>query len=193
MKFFDVLGRIGGFALGLFVLSGLGGSFAFANGYGEDGSWQFQTPADQANLAAVQTMIQEKKAGMFSANRYVNNYNTTIEHETNCSVSSESVGNSGSNSMSGNSSSSQGTSSTAAGNSDSNAITGSGSTGTPGSLTSTATNSGQVGSSASGNSNATAGGTVNDALNSSQGNNGSQSSVVSGNTACQGMGGGSLN
>lgn len=193
MKFFDVRWRVGGFALSLFVLSWVGGSVAFANGYNEDGSWQFETSADQANLAAVQTMIQEKKAGMFSPNRYVDNYNTTIEHQTNCSISSESVGNNGSNSMSGNSAGSQGASSSAAGNSGSNALTGSGSTGTPGTLTDTATNSGHVGSSASGDSNSSAGGNVNDALNSSQGNNGSQSSTVSGNTACQGVGGGSLN
>lgn len=195
MNFFDVRFRTGIFVFGLFLTSGLFGSVAMANGYDEDESWQFQTSSDMANLAAVQTMIQEKKAGMFKPNKTIStyNYNTTIDHETNCSISSEALGNNGSNGMSGNSSSPQGVNADSTGNASTNSLGGSGSSSTPGSLADSSTNSGAVNAKASGDTTSSVGGNVDEALNSSQSNNGAQTSTLSNNTACEASGGGSLN
>src|ERR1051326_4024159 len=68
---------------------------ASANGYGESLPWQFQTTADMANLAAVLSLIETKKAGGFGPAR------TTIGGTQNCFVSAAATGNLGTNSESG--------------------------------------------------------------------------------------------
>ena len=182
--------------LGMMLSSTLGISQAFANGYNEDGSWQFQTSADMANLAAVQSLIQQKDGHMFQPSSTSNLYNTmtTIQHQTNCSVSSTAVGNSGTNGISGNSSSSTGAIATSTGNLSTSTLSGQTATGTPGTLTNTPNNSGQIGSTSANNgTSSSAGGNLHEVLNSSQSNSATQTSTQTGNTACLVSGSGTLN
>ena len=182
--------------MGVLCASVFGVSSAFANGYGEDQSWQFQTSADMANLAAVQSLIQQKQHHMFQPASTSNLYNTTttIQHQTNCSVTSTAVGNTGTNGMSGNSSSSLGATASSTGNLSTSTLSGQTATGAGGTLTSTPTNSGQIGSTAAGNTtSSSASGNLSQALNSSQTNNAGQTSTQTGNTACLVSGSGTLN
>ncbi len=182
--------------LGVLFSSALCASPAIANGYGEDGSWQFQTSADMANLAAVQSLIQQKKGHMFqpASTNNLYNTNTTIQHQTNCSVTSTAVGNTGTNGIGGNSSTSQGATASSTGNLSTSSLTGQSAAGTPGTLTNTPNNSGQIGSTAAndGTTSSTSG-NLNQALNSSQTNSAPQTSTQTGNTACLVSGSGTLN
>lgn len=184
------------FMMGALFASILGVSPAFANGYGEDTSWQFQTSADMANLAAVQSLIQQKKGHMFQPASVDNVYNstTTIQHQTNCSVTSTAVGNTGTNGIGGNSSTSQGATASSTGNLSTSTLTGQTATGLGGTLSNTPSNSGQIGSTAANDSSSSsASGNLNQALNSSQTNNAGQTSSQTGNTACLVSGSGTLN
>lgn len=75
-------------------------SAARANGLGENVPWQFESANEIAARAAVADLIEKKRNGYYGPS--VNNaYNNTyINHQTNCSVSSSALGNSGSNGVS---------------------------------------------------------------------------------------------
>jgi hypothetical protein len=183
----------------LALLLGAGGLFAgvtvsapaFANNYGEDQGWQFQTPADQAELAVVQDMIQKKQGGEYQAPNY-NTFNittntSTIQHQNNCSVASTVYGNYGSNAESGNQPSAGGPSLSSTGNSNSSSVSQNSATGLPVNLSSGQTNGGWVSTNYSGNATAVNGsGPVNQVLNSTQTNGGTQTASVTGSTACSG-------
>ena len=146
-----------------------------ANNVGENSAWQFQTSADKANQAAVQDMIQRKKAGSYGAASTTSN--TYIGRQYNCDVSATAQGNQGSNSTVANSPSTSG----AAANSTGNANTGYGGAGT---VTTGQANSGAVGSSVNGSTTSNVQGYATQALNSNQQNTGNQSASVSGSSAC---------
>jgi len=148
---------------------------ASANNVGENSAWQFQASADKANQAAVQDMVQRKKAGSYGAANYTtNNY---VGRQYNCDVSATAQGNQGSNSTVANSPSTSG----AAANSTGNANTGYGGTG---SVITGQANSGAVGSSVNGSTSSSVQGWSSQALNSNQTNTGTQSAGVSGSSAC---------
>lgn len=163
---------------------------AFANGYGTDSPWGFETSTDQANMAAVQSLIQQKQNGMFHAPNYTTNYNTSettnIGKQTNCSVSATTYGNYGLNSQGANSPSINGASASAQGNSGASTVSSTGFSGVPINLTDSQSNSGSVGAGIQGSTNVSNGGPVNQALNSNQSNAGTQLASVSGSTACSG-------
>jgi hypothetical protein len=162
---------------------------AFANGYGTDSPWAFETTTDQANLAAMQLLIQQKQNGMFHPSNYnTNNYsNTTIGTQNNCAVGATAYGNYALNGATANSPTTTGSSSSAQGNSSGSTVTSSGASGVPLNLASTQSNTGTVGSSLTGSTTVSAGGPVNQALNNAQTNSGAQSASVSNSTACSGM------
>lgn len=156
----------------LLMATALGAS---ANNIGENAAWQFQTSADKANQAAIQDMIQRKKAGSYAAPSYTTNNN--IAHQYNCDLTATAQGNQGSNSTVANSPSTSGNSASSTGN----ANTG---WGNGGSISSGQTNSGSVGSSVNGSTSSSVQGWSSQALNSNQSNTGDQSASVSGSTAC---------
>jgi hypothetical protein len=160
---------------------------AFANGYGTDSPWTFETPQDQANLAVVQQMIQQKKAGMYNPANYTTNIGTQTNYNTNCTVGATTYGNYALNGQTANSPSTTGASSSAQGNANGSTVSTSGYTGTPLNLASTQSNTGTVGSTLTGNTTVTSGGPSNQALNNSQGNSGTVTAGVSNSTACSGM------
>lgn len=171
---------------------------ALADNYGEDNSWQFETPADMANMSAVAGMIQEKRGGEFT--RDPTTYSTTtsdptiIENETNCTVQSTATGNAGDNTEGGNSAAASGAQASSTGNANTNTLDGAGGTSAAGSLVNDPANSGTVGSTASGNTTGSnASGTISEALNTSQTNAAAQNSSQTGNVACRVSGSGSIN
>lgn len=148
---------------------------ASANNVGENSAWQFQTSADKANQAAVQDMIQRKKAGSYGAANYTtNNY---VGRQYNCDVTSTAQGNQGTNSTTANSPGTSGASANSTGNSS----TGIGGTGT---VNTGQANSGAVGSAVIGSTTSNVQGWSSQALNSNQTNTGSQSASISGSSAC---------
>lgn len=159
----------------LCVLLAVTGTCASANNVGENSAWQFQTSADKANQAAVQDMIQRKKAGSYGAANYTtNNY---VGKQYNCDVTSTAQGNQGTNSTTANSPGTSGASANSTGNSS----TGVGGTGT---VSTGQANSGAVGSAVIGSTTSNVQGWSSQALNSNQTNTGSQSASISGSTAC---------
>jgi hypothetical protein len=161
---------------------------AFANGYGTDSPWSFETTTDQANLAAVQTMIQQKKAGMYTNTTYqYTTIGTQTNNTTNCTVGATTYGNYALNGATANSPQTTGSSSLAQGNSSGSSVTSSGPSGQPLNLASSQSNTGTVGSSLTGSTTVTSGGPVNQALNNAQTNGGTQSASVSNSTACSGV------
>ncbi|HEX7865176.1 MAG TPA: hypothetical protein VF555_09505 [Variovorax sp.] len=159
----------------LFGLLVATGACAMANNVGENSAWQFQTSADKANQAAVQDMVQRKKAGSYGAANYTtNNY---IGKQYNCDVTSTAQGNQGTNSTTANSPGTSG----AAANSTGNSSTGVGGTGT---VSTGQANSGAVGSAVIGSTTSNVQGWSSQALNSNQTNTGSQSASISGSSAC---------
>jgi hypothetical protein len=146
-----------------------------ANNVGENSAWQFQTSADKASQAAVQDMIQRKKAGSYGAASTTTN--TYVGRQYNCNVTSTAQGNQGTNSTVANSPSTSG----AAANSTGNANTGYGGAGT---VTTGQANSGAVGSSVNGSTSSSVQGWSSQALNSVQTNTGTQNASVSGSSAC---------
>lgn len=187
---------------------------ANANGWLEDRPWQFETSTDQANKAAVTDLIEKKKGGYYDSFKTKNIYNTTntnnnttyIDHQVNCSVTSAASGNTGSNTMTGSASSptvtnTSSNNSTTTGNSATNGVAVGSPSGVvlstsdpsnPNNLNNNQTNTGTLGSGVTGSSTSATsgqisanGGTTNQAINSSQSNNGStQTASIVGSTAC---------
>jgi len=159
----------------LCTLLAVAAACASANNVGENSAWQFQTSADKANQAAVQDMIQRKKAGSYGAANYTtNNY---VGKQYNCDVTSTAQGNQGTNSTTANSPGTSGASANSTGNSS----TGVGGTGT---VSTAQANSGAVGSAVIGSTTSNVQGWSSQALNSNQTNTGSQSASISGSSAC---------
>lgn len=163
---------------------------ALANGYLEDQPWQFQTTADQANLAAVLGLIQEKKAGAFGPASTTNNLTnlTTIDHQTNCTLAASSYGNFGTNAEAGLAPSSVGPTLSALGNSNGSSVVQQGPTMAPLNLSTGQSNTGAVETAFTGNlTSVSASGPVNQALTSTQTNSGRQAASVANSTACSGL------
>jgi hypothetical protein len=194
---------------------------AQANGWLEDRSWQFETSTDQANKAGITDLIERKKGGYYDSFKSTNIYNTTntnttnIDHQVNCSVTAASTGNTGANTMTGSASSptvtnSSSNNSTTTANSASNGLDVGSPSGVvlstsdptnPNNVNNNQTNTGTLGSGVSGSSTSATsgqinanGGTTNQAINSSQSNDGStQTASVVGSTACSLTSGAPLN
>ncbi|MEY4140292.1 MAG: hypothetical protein RLZZ371_2474 [Pseudomonadota bacterium] len=192
------------------AMSALG---VMANNLGENSGWQFGTTQDKVNRSVTLDQIEKKKAGYYDAIRPVYNYTTYIERQYNCSLTSSTLGNSGTNSTTATNSSptvsnTGATTSSALANSASNSFPGSGSTNTsnatgatsasaayslPSSLANSQTNGGSLNSGVTGsNTNATTGsvtagsGASDQVLNSQQSNAGNLTASVVGSTACSG-------
>lgn len=176
-----------------------------ANGYGESGSWGFQSTQDRVNKAFVADMIEKNKNGYYNAIRSTYNYNTYIDKQVNCTLSAATAGTSGSSSTQASTSSpvlnnTGSTSTSASANEASNGLTQSGLTGVfntntspPGSISSGQSSSGALNSSVSGSSNSAStgqvmasGGVTDQVLNSQQTNTGVLTSSISASTACAG-------
>jgi hypothetical protein len=167
----------------------LGINAAHANGFGENSPWQFETPLETSANLAVLDMIERKKGGFYDGFKTVV-YSTTVTNigsQINCSNGASALGNSASNSQTGNAITTNldgPISATALGNS---ASTQTGQDG--GTSSNTQTNSGTQGSSVDGstvdltNGSSTNGGTLNDILNN-QDNSGDQIAGVNSSTAC---------
>ena len=161
----------------LALLSGIAHApAAQANNYGESRAWQFRTSADRVNLAAIADLIEKRRSGYYQAPVY----NSTIERQYNCGITSTATGNSDSQTALANSPSLTGASSFANGNvSDTDVASGSGaSAGTD------QGNSGDVSARVHGSTSAHVSGSATQALNSTQTNGGNQSAGVSDSTAC---------
>jgi hypothetical protein len=178
---------------------------AQANGYGESGSWGFQTQQDKVNKAYVLDMLEKKKNGYYNAIKSTYNYNTYIDKQVNCSLSSVTTGTSGSSGLQATTSSpvlnnTGTTSASGAANTASNGLSQSSLTGVfntnatpPGSISSGQSSSGALNSSISGASNSAStgqvaanGGTTDQVLNSQQSNSGILTSSISASSACAG-------
>jgi hypothetical protein len=187
-------------AAGVLLVAG-----AQANGYGESGSWNFQTSQDRVNKAVVTDMIEKKKNGYYNAIKSTYNYNTYIDKQVNCTLSSVTTGTSGSNGLQASASSpvlnnTGTTSASGAANTASNGLSQSSLTGVfntntspPGSISSGQSSSGALNSSISASSNSAStgevvanGGTTDQVLNSQQSNSGILTSSISASSACAG-------
>lgn len=196
------------FLLGLAALVGLFATATqvLANGYGESGSWNFQTQQDRVNKGYVLDMIEKKKNGYYNAIKSTYNYNTYIDKQVNCTLTATTTGTSGSSGLEATTSSpvlnSTGTTSASgAANSASNGLSQSSLTGVfntnatpPGSISSGQSSSGALNSSISGASNSTStgqvaanGGVTDQVLNSQQSNTGVLTSSISSSSACAGQ------
>jgi len=153
---------------------------AVANNVGESIAWQFETTADKLNRAAIEDLRLKRLSGYYAAPIY----NTYIDRQYNCSVTSTATGNDSVKSAVGNSPSSGGNSASALGNNDSTSMSpGFGSQGS--SVTGNQTNEGEVESSARGNVSTSVRGDTFQTLNTAQDNSGNQSANVSASNACQ--------
>jgi hypothetical protein len=179
---------------------------AMANGYGESGSWGFQTQQDKVNKAYVLDMIEKKKNGYYNAIKSTYNYNTYIDKQVNCTLSAVTNGTSGANGLDASTSSpvlnnTGTTSASGAANSASNGLSQASLTGVfntnatpPGSISSGQSSSGALNSSISGASNSAStgqvaanGGVTDQVLNSQQSNSGVLTSSISASSACAGQ------
>ncbi len=196
------------FLSGLVVLAGLFATVAHvqANGFGDSGSWGFQTQQDRVNKGTVLDLIQKNKNGYYNAIKSTYNYNTYIDKQVNCTLSATTNGTSGTNGMDASASSpvlnnTGTTSASGAANSASNGLSQSGLTGVfntnatpPGSISSGQSSSGALNSSISGASNSAStgqvaanGGMTDQVLNSQQTNSGVLTSSISASSACAGQ------
>jgi hypothetical protein len=188
----------------------------FANGYGESGPWQFQTPAQRGANAVTSDLIERKRGGFYDS--FKSTYNTVnqtwIDKQVNCSVNASSNANAGSNTLSSSTASPVLNSSAdiATRTSANEAYNGSqtdafaamagdisalgimsGAASQPLNIDSGQSNSGTLSSTvskssvSSGTGNVKASGYSAPVLNSKQSNTGSQTAQVSGSTACAGM------
>ena len=176
---------------------------AWANGIGENSSWQFQSGTDKAVRNATLDMTERKKGGYYQSFQTINN--TFIGRQYNCAINATSAGNGGSNGMTATTSSPgvNNTGSTAASSGANSASNGLGygdlsglASLTPGAgqLASTQGNAGAVNAGVTGSTTSaatgavTAGGGRSDlVLNSDQRNQNSQQlASVTGSTACTG-------
>lgn len=147
-----------------------------ANNYGESLAWQFRTTADRVNLAAIADLIEKRRSGYYQAPVY----NSTIERQYNCAITSTATGNNDSQTALANSPSLTGTSSTANGNvSDTDVADGSGAA-----ASTDQANNGHVSANARGATIAHVSGSATQALNSTQTNSGNQYAGVADSTAC---------
>lgn len=164
------------------------GQSAFANGFRESSSWQFETSSDKTNKAAIADVVERKKGGFYDGfDTNVTNYNTTnIGTQINCNNSLSAAGNIADNRQVGNAPNLDGGSrvqSSAAGNqnsasSDAEATAGTSSqenTGTIGSTTSGNNISGRASASLGGND---------QALDNRQDNSGNQTATQTDSLAC---------
>lgn len=119
---------------------------ALANNVGENPGWQFETSADKVNQAYLEDLRQKKASGYYAAPIY----NTFIDHQYNCAVTSTATGNQDTNSTLANTPTASGNSSSATGNANTSTTeSGFGTGAINGS--STQSNTGEVESGASGN------------------------------------------
>lgn len=153
---------------------------AAANNVGENVGWQFDTSADKVNKAYLEDLRQKRASGYYAAPIY----NTYIDRQYNCSVSSTATGNEGTNTTLANAPSTTGNSASASGNANQNDTApgyGAGST----SVSGTQTNGGEVESEANGDIQSSVSDTATwQALNSDQQNSGNQTASVSASNAC---------
>ena len=193
------------------VLAGFS-CLALANNLGENGAWQFSTQQDKVNRSVTLDQIEKKQSGYYEAIKPVYHYTTYIQRQYNCTLSSSTVGNTGSNATTATNSSPSvsntgATTSSTLANSASNsfpesgAINSSSASGSssssayslPSSLANSQSNSGSMSSGVtSSNTSATTGsvtagsGASEQVLNSQQSNSGTLSASVAGSTACSG-------
>lgn len=188
----------------LAMIATLGAGNACANGFGENGAWQFQTQQDRVHKGAVLDMIERKKAGFYDSMKPVYNYTTNIQRQYNCNMTASSSGNTGTNStMASPSSPTVNSSGTTAANTSANSATNSSgqngtgstsSTGTTGSgLQNSQSNTGQLQSGVTDSTTSSAtgdvsagGGSSEQALNSQQTNSGTLTASITGSSACNG-------
>lgn len=177
---------------------------AQAQGWTSEGTpWQFQTSADRVNKAVVNDMLEKKKGGYYDAFQVNNQYQyaTTIERQVNCNFTPSSSGNASSlgqdaSASSPNAPGSSGNTSGATGNSNAS----SGSLNQGGAVASDQSNTGQVRAGVSASTSSTQMAPINAAdgrnqqdASVSQVNSGSQSTTVSGSSACAFSAGSALN
>jgi len=149
---------------------------ASANNYGESLAWQFRTSADRVNVAVILDMIEKRKSGYYRPPTY----NTTVERQYNCGITSTATGNSDTQTAIANSPTVTGATASANGNVNHTSLAGRSATN---SSTGQA-NSGAVSSGVIGSTSATTGGIADQALISTQSNSGNQSASVAASTAC---------
>ncbi|MFB9149025.1 hypothetical protein [Roseovarius ramblicola] len=169
----------------------------FANGLGENRSWQFDTSADKANKAFVADLIERQKGGFFDGfdnNFITNNDNTTnIGTQINCTNAANATGNIADNQQAGPttvSNSDPDVIADSTGNiADNQANSDGASSGADPSVGGSQDNSGNVDSSVS-NSDINSGvsgvsnGDTDQTLTNNQDNSGNQNAGVDGSTAC---------
>jgi hypothetical protein len=153
---------------------------AFANDVAENGSWQFESSADQVNKAAMQDMIQKKRSGYYAAPVY----NTTVQRQYNCNVSASAQGNQGTNTTVANSPTTSGASASATGNDNVSSVDGYSSPSGTSAIDGAQANNGSVSTHVNGSTNTSVHGDASQALNSTQTNSGAQTASISGATGC---------
>jgi hypothetical protein len=85
------------------VVLAAGPAASWANGIGDNASWQFQTATDKAVRNATLDMVERKRGGYYQSFQTINT--TYIGRQYNCAVNATSAGNGGSNGMTANTSS----------------------------------------------------------------------------------------
>lgn len=157
---------------------------AIANNVGENGGWQLPSSNDKVNKAYLERLRLEQNAKAFGAPVY----NTVVQRQYNCSVSSNALGTTSTSTLTGLTSSTSGHTANSLGNSETSAInaaTGGGAN----SLSGTQSNEGPINSDVVGNMSVGVQGNPNQVLNNEQTNSGSQSASVDGSSACAFAGG----
>ena len=157
------------------------GQMAFANNLGENYAWQFQTTGDKVNRAYLEDMRQKKQSGYYAAPIY----NTYIDTQYNCSVSSSATGNDSATTAIGNSPTASGHDASSVGNTDTTDFQQQGSSSATNNVSEQQNNTGKIVSRASGEIETTVRGDTFQTLNTDQVNSGDQSASVSGSNACQ--------
>lgn len=166
---------------------------------GETVPWQFQTSADRANRALVNDLIEKKQGGYYDA--FKSTYITNIDRQVNCNFQPTSAGNSNSSNQDSRVASpdtvaSSGTAAASTGSQNAS----SDNLGRGGVATNTQGNSGAITSGIQGSPSTTGTGPINSGaaqgqldMQIAQNNSGTQSTTVSGSSACQFSAGGALN
>ena len=163
----------------LIVAASFGSGSALANNLSENFAWQFESMADKANKAFIEDMRQKKNSGYYSAPIY----NTTIDRQYNCSVSSLATGNQSTSSAVGNAQTTSGAATSATGNSDTTEVT-QGYSATSPTVNGTQWNGGAVTASTHGDVSARAHIHSFQALNTEQTNSGNQHASIRDSNAC---------
>lgn len=155
-------------------------SAVLANNLGENYAWQFQTTTDKVNRAYLEDLRQKMQSGYYAAPVY----NTYIDRQYNCSVSSLATGNDSASTAIGNSPSASGHSVSSTGNTDTTDFQ-QGSNSASSSVNGSQSNSGEVESGASGEIETSVRGNTYQTLNTDQVNSGDQAASVTASNACQ--------